>query len=179
MLTLEAIELAFKPSHMFNSSLISPGTATRCLQTHICEAVLASSIFARLRHLQCSFAPITISQLLPRLPDPLPPQPTLAVWRIFVEKYSTTPLTANAPVEDLLLGHSLSATFKDCSVFLRSANNPATSEWQTDVKAIDLDPKPLGKVHKWAELEREVDENWERESGAWREAGCVVRECYK
>lgn len=148
------------------------------MEAHIVSSLLASPILARLRTLQSSFAPLTVSRLLPSLPAPLPNQPTLAAWKKFVANYPTSPLTPTSPVEDLLLGHSLSATFKDCSVFLRSARDGTAGLWRDDVKAIDLDPKPLGKVHKWATLEGEVDEAWEREAAGWRAKGWRVRECY-
>lgn len=173
----EQIEAALRPSERERQNSGSSGFNSECLEGQICSALLGSMMLPRLRHLQSSFAPITISQLVPRLPATLPPQPNLTTWTKLVTSHSATPLTPESPVNDLLLGHSLSATFKDCSIFLRSNLGPASASTGADIKAIDLDPKPLSKVYKWAELEREVDAGWERDSRAWREAGWDVREC--
>lgn len=177
--TLEAIEHALDSTRLAGSSHSPEIENTRAMKAHITSSLLASPLLARLRHLQSSFAPVTASQLRARLPSSLPPQPTLAAWKQFLDEHTAFPLHPNASVEALVLGHSLSATFKDCSIFLRATGDGPAETWETEIKAIDLDPKPLGKIHKWAELERDIDEAWERDSRAWREAGWEVRECYE
>lgn len=58
-----------------------------------------------------------------------------------------------------LLAYLLSATFKDCSVivkldFLRPGDNSEHEVYPVTV--IDLDPKSLGRLRQWEELDREI-----------------------
>lgn len=85
-------------------------------------------------------------------------------------------LTSNEPAttRDLLLSYLLSATFKDCSIFIRLARDD-NGELTTSVKAIDLDPKPLDRLGKYWKLDREIVETWK---GVLAEVGAEgVRKC--
>ena len=52
-----------------------------------------------------------------------------------------------------LLAYSLSATFKDCSIIIRSHEDNMKS---ATVTVIDLDLKSLRRIKKWEKLDREV-----------------------
>ncbi|GAA5971563.1 hypothetical protein JCM11641_000643 [Rhodosporidiobolus odoratus] len=96
--------------------------------------------------------------------------------RAFLTPSSTSPTTEN-PLRDAILAYLLSATFKDCSIILRfplqppdcppsSPSSPSRSPApaqvgsQISIKAIDLDPKPLKRLGKYAKMDREIVEKW-------------------
>lgn len=96
--------------------------------------------------------------------------------------------TGTPPLRDLVLAYLLSATFKDCSVFIRipwpSAPPPppspppalratpqpspaaaaaAAGATAVVIKVIDLDPKPIARLPKYARTDRAIVEHFRRE----------------
>ncbi|KAG8745600.1 Inositol-pentakisphosphate 2-kinase [Ceratobasidium sp. 414] len=103
-------------------------------------------------------------------------EPSLADWEKFVDEYlvhgafvgSGKQYDPEHPrEEDLsywLLSYLMSATFKDCSIMLRFPPGPVEGTFsnpERDVSmplltAIDLDPKSMKRLQKWAELDRDI-----------------------
>ncbi|KAG9128524.1 Inositol-pentakisphosphate 2-kinase [Ceratobasidium sp. 392] len=103
-------------------------------------------------------------------------EPSLADWEKFVHEYlvhgpfvgSGERHDAEHPKEEnltyWLLSYLMSATFKDCSIMLRfppgpiggSFFNPERDVSKPLLTAIDLDPKSMKRLQKWAELDREI-----------------------
>lgn len=111
------------------------------------------------------------NELLPLLDAPeilAGEDPTLDEWRKFLNAHfhhepkdglSSAPKNFKAFTHGIsqgryyLLAYILSATFKDCSIIIRSHEDNVKS---AAVTVIDLDPKSLGRMRKWEELDRDV-----------------------
>ncbi len=113
----------------------------------------------------------------------------MAEWTAFVDAYLArygAPLPSNAnsnwsergettrTEEELrfrMAAYLLSASFKDCSVILRMPPRPprtATSSGDEQrvtgrVTVIDLDVKSIGRLSKWAKLDREIVDAYRRD----------------
>ncbi|KAF8320587.1 inositol-pentakisphosphate 2-kinase [Cantharellus anzutake] len=100
------------------------------------------------------------------------PEPTLFEWESFVDEY--LPRTGGGAVPGLdnldllpavsdlryhMLAYLMSATFKDCSVILRFPSLEAR-DLEPCITVIDLDPKSVARLHKWAQLDREIAETY-------------------
>ncbi|KAG9096090.1 Inositol-pentakisphosphate 2-kinase [Ceratobasidium sp. UAMH 11750] len=103
-------------------------------------------------------------------------EPSLADWEKFVDEYlvhgayvgSGKQYDPEHPKEEnltyWLLSYLMSATFKDCSIMLRfppgqvegTFFNPERDVSMPLVTAIDLDPKSMKRLQKWAELDRDI-----------------------
>ena len=57
-------------------------------------------------------------------------------------------------LRQLALAYSLSATFKDCSLFIRISPNQPPS-----IKSVDLDIKPLSRLGHYAQLDQQIWRN--------------------
>jgi inositol-pentakisphosphate 2-kinase len=92
------------------------------------------------------------------------PEPTLSDWVDFLDTYlsPTKPkLDRSIPLPEnlryYLLAHLLSATFKDCSIFVRLDFLGSTQETRpASVSVIDLDPKRMDKMKVWEELDMKI-----------------------
>ncbi|ORY79753.1 inositol-pentakisphosphate 2-kinase [Leucosporidium creatinivorum] len=145
--------------------------------------LLASPLLATLATLQASLDPLDIegvsSQLGLHLDDDSQPpspllssQPTLQEWIAWLAGRETAEAADSSSTDhrSVLLSYLLSATFKDCSIFIRLAPKPkgaallgdaSTSlNFSASVKAIDLDPKPLSRLPKYYDLDRRIVEAW-------------------
>ncbi|KAG8727666.1 Inositol-pentakisphosphate 2-kinase [Ceratobasidium sp. 428] len=103
-------------------------------------------------------------------------EPSLADWEKFVDEYlvhgpnvgSGKQYDPERPKEEnltyWLLSYLMSATFKDCSIMLRfppgqdggTFFNPERDVSMPLLTAIDLDPKSMKRLQKWAELDRDI-----------------------
>lgn len=141
-------------------------------------ALLSSGVFERLRHLQSHLDATDISHLAHRFgaehPDVPPfdrtvsPEPTAGELRDFIDKYLADPESGRSgqwSLRESMIAYSLSAIFKDCSVFLTLPLVSDGRGWRVAdsggaVKVIDLDLKPLGNMRKWYDLDEEVWRYW-------------------
>ncbi|GAA5883389.1 hypothetical protein JCM16303_006725 [Sporobolomyces ruberrimus] len=155
--------------------------------------LLASPVLPKLANLQSSLDPLDIEGLANLvstsldldISDPtadltrLGPQPSLEEWKTFLSDYSSSPdTTAERDVRHEILSYLLSATFKDCSIIISYSTDPETNGVETKVRAIDLDPKPIGKLGKWFELDNEIVECWgEMVEGLGEEERANLRKC--
>ncbi|KDN44876.1 hypothetical protein K437DRAFT_256829 [Tilletiaria anomala UBC 951] len=64
-----------------------------------------------------------------------------------------------------ILQYVVSATFKDCSMFLRFIRNSEHDGPECSIRLIDLDPKPVGSMYKWWKIDQEIVESFK----AWVE----------
>jgi inositol-pentakisphosphate 2-kinase len=107
-------------------------------------------------------------------------EPSLSDWEKFVDEYLVhAPYVgsgeqydpAQPKEEDLtywMLSYLMSATFKDCSVMLRfppglvegSFFNPERDVSMPLMTAIDLDPKSMKRLQKWADMDRDIVEQY-------------------
>lgn len=105
-------------------------------------------------------------------------EPSLADWVAFVDEYlihgpyvgTGKRYDTSHPREDnltyWLLSYLMSATFKDCSIMLRfppgsldgsgTFFNPQRSVEMPLLTAIDLDPKSMKRLQKWADMDRAI-----------------------
>lgn len=81
-------------------------------------------------------------------------------------------LSAITSLRKAIVAYSIGAVFKDCSIMLRvSTSSPSSIEASTQVqvmgkiKFIDLDPKPIGRMHKWFEDDCRIEETFAK----WQE----------
>ncbi|GAA6057673.1 hypothetical protein JCM3770_003833 [Rhodotorula araucariae] len=112
-------------------------------------------------------------------------QPTLAEWSACVARLAPAlragreatarALQIGAP-RDAVLAYLLAATLKDCSLMVRLP--PGGAEGDARVKAIDLDPKPIARMAKYARMDTEIVESWkERLAQMSDEERAAVRTC--
>lgn len=80
-----------------------------------------------------------------------------------------TPLDENQPARDLIIGHLLSAAFKDCSMFVRirspsASSSVASSDGHEDIQAflVDCDIKTLDRLSKYVKMDRQFVETARR-----------------
>jgi inositol-pentakisphosphate 2-kinase len=89
-------------------------------------------------------------------------EPSLTDWQAFLDIYQTKHLGMDHDHPDVAnlryycLAYLLSASFKDCSMMIRV--RPGGS---TNVAVIDLDVKPIDRLHKWAILDTDIVKAYE------------------
>lgn len=99
------------------------------------------------------------------------PEPTPEELRDVVNLYlaQTGEHSSSFTYRQELIAYSLSAIFKDCSIFVKAVLKPSVGagpdgyelvEEQSTVKIIDLDLKPLGNMRKWYELDEKIWRDW-------------------
>jgi hypothetical protein len=138
-----------------------------------------SGVMQRLRDLQSTLDGTDISHLAQRfaaeypesdLFDPtLLPQPSAEELRQFIDLYLSDPhagKTDKWSLRESLIAYALSATFKDCSVFITCPLVSTSDGWKLDepqamVKVIDLDLKPLANMRKWYDLDEKIWRHWQ------------------
>lgn len=92
--------------------------------------------------------------------------PTPEDWRDFVACYQSSYRTwdhANPDpkhIQYYLMSYLLSATFKDCSIILRTGQCDQSLPSARSVSIIDLDLKPMNKLGGWEELDRMIVERY-------------------
>lgn len=179
------------------SSSESDGDPASGFASRFTPILLASPVLPRLAALQASLDPLDIEGLAARVRDELGldlyradlaedevastlgGQPTTQEWQAWLERWlerASAPAPPNeqdAPLRDLVLAYLLSATFKDCSIFIRVDSPPFPANIATtlsaddpsaiagaEIKVIDLDPKPIARMGKYARMDREIVEHW-------------------
>ncbi|WWD18594.1 hypothetical protein CI109_103047 [Kwoniella shandongensis] len=143
----------------------------------------SSNILSHLKALQHNLDPTDISDLVSRfrsvypaadLFDPaLVPDPSMSELNELVNAYLADPSAGSSPnsswtLRQRLVAYSLSAIFKDCSIFVKATLKRSDDElWVLDqgqteggVKMIDLDLKPIKNLRKWAELDEKLWKYW-------------------
>lgn len=171
-----AADLKRLDAHLSNAGPLPETRRSSLLASLLVPSISTSPLFPTVKRLQSLLVPHDYESLLalPLSPSDVDPEPTtieledrLAYW--------TTPSDSRPPrsSRDLVLDALISATFKDCSIFLRF--EPGRSE--PTLKVVDLDLKSIRKLKKWGELDKEIWENFARmlevEGG-----GGQVRTCY-
>ena len=104
----------------------------------------------------------------------------LSEYEAFVERYASTlgtgregHLDISAAPRDAILAYLLSATFKDCSLFIRIRKHSNTNALDMSAFLVDCDVKSIQRLRKWAVLDDDIVETFI----AFEKAGCVVRAC--
>lgn len=135
----------------------------------VVATLLASPVLPRLATLQATLDPLDVEGLLalPTL-NPLPkslPKPSMDEFSEIVSLYlSDSDAAAPRPWTDRqhVLAFLLSAAFKDCSIIARIHVGQQT---HGPVRVIDLDPKPIDRLRRWSDLDRNIVQAW----GEWLE----------
>jgi hypothetical protein len=138
-----------------------------------------SGVMQRLRDLQSSLDGTDISHLAQRFAVELPdatlfdpellPQPSPEELRQFINLYLSDTAAGKSDAWSLresIIAYGLSATFKDCSVFVTCPVESTLEGWKVDqskatVKVIDLDLKPLSAMKKWYDLDENIWRHWQ------------------
>jgi hypothetical protein len=138
-----------------------------------------SGVMQRLRDLQSSLDGTDISYLAQRFAVELPdsslfdpellPQPSPEELRQFIKLYLSDKASGRSDTSSLresIIAYGLSATFKDCSVFVTCPVHSTSEGWKVDqskatVKVIDLDLKPLSSMRKWYDLDEKIWRHWQ------------------
>lgn len=94
------------------------------------------------------------------------PEPTSEELHDFIDLYLSTPHSAESwTLRQSIIAYSLSAIFKDCSIFItcpliKDGTGWRVIETETTVKVIDLDLKPITNMRKWFDLDEEIWRHW-------------------
>ena len=89
------------------------------------------------------------------------PEPSIDEWKHFVDQYLSTHkhLDHSSPkltnLRYYIFAYLLSATFKDCSIMLRTDQRHELGR-KGAVTVIDLDPKSVRRLSKWEKLDRDI-----------------------
>ncbi|KAK4706171.1 hypothetical protein P7C70_g28, partial [Phenoliferia sp. Uapishka_3] len=135
------------------------------LQTLLVPALLTSPILPNLRSLQSSLDPLDIEGLETLLSSRSPsesltsfatsPQPSISDWMSWKSQWEKAGPVEESSSRELVLAYLLSATFKDCSIFIRLDTSGSIIKPEA-IKAVDLDPKPIARLIKYLELDQEI-----------------------
>ncbi|KAL7410650.1 inositol-pentakisphosphate 2-kinase [Mrakia frigida] len=147
-----------------------------------------SPVFPRLANLQSSLDPLDIEGLLlllsPTNNDNLKdiPQPNLDEFANFVRSFNgTSSSTEDWSQRETIIAFLLSAAFKDCSLIFRvpveEEEEREKKRREVSVKVIDLDPKPVERLKKWAKLDGDIVGFFEGLVKRGEKEGRVVRRC--
>ncbi|KAI0692002.1 inositol-pentakisphosphate 2-kinase [Cytidiella melzeri] len=88
--------------------------------------------------------------------------PSMSDWDDFLDVYLTKHVAMDHDHPDVAnlryycLAYLLSASFKDCSLMIRVKHGR-----QVNVAVVDLDVKPIDRLHKWALLDAEIVRTYE------------------
>ncbi|GAA5835759.1 hypothetical protein JCM9279_004639 [Rhodotorula babjevae] len=156
--------------------------------TSLAHALLASPLLRTLAQLQSSLDALDIEGLAalllahpatradlfaqgdraPAEVAKLGAQPALAEWEALLVRLgpalaqgreATAAALREGPPRDAVLAYLLSATLKDCSLIVRIP--PAGGgEGGVSIKAIDLDPKPIVRMARYARMDGEIVRSW-------------------
>lgn len=142
-------------------------------------ALSRSRLLPHLARLQASLDPLDVKGLftLPLLQNPTKSvtSPSLDDFSRFARLYVGQQLEWTD--KDHLLAFLLSATFKDCSVVARInlPSSKAATTVTSEVKVIDLDPKPAERLQKWKRLDEDIVKHFQE--FLEREGEDHVRKC--
>jgi len=92
------------------------------------------------------------------------PEPTIDDWDSLVENFTDVAFQSSLDHQRpdashhayYTMAYVLSATFKDCSIILR-LGQPGSSD---TISVIDMEPKGVGKLRKWANLDSVIALAW-------------------
>lgn len=142
----------------------------------IAPILLSSRILPELKRLQSTLDPLDISTLATRYKSENPDaevfepeqisKPTLEELRQVVQHWSDGADFSKLTLRECMIAYTLSATFKDCSIFVRIPVVQSKSGLWTrkgsgeQVKVIDLDLKSVRSLKKWYELDEEIWRHW-------------------
>lgn len=175
------------------------------LCTSLARALVASPLLRTLARLQASLDALDIEGLATLLLEhpstqadlfapadraaaevaKLGPQPSLAEWEALLARLgpalsrgpeATAQALREGSPRDAVLAYLLSATLKDCSLIVRFPPAAEGGQGSVSVKAIDLDPKPIARMAKYARMDREIVECWKQRLEQLGE-GEAVRRC--
>ena len=125
-------------------SLGSKEDLAGALGDRLAPFIASSPLVASLKELQAGLDAIDIEGLCQRVDlenDDLEPV-TLAEYEAFVGAY-TGPVSLDMPVRNLIIAHLLSATFKDCSMFITKGR----------AALVDCDVKDVSRLRKYARMD--------------------------
>ncbi|KAI5475026.1 inositol-pentakisphosphate 2-kinase [Pseudohyphozyma bogoriensis] len=156
------------------------------LKLTLTSILLSSALIPTLKSLQSSLSRLDIegvaSHILASTSSPtlssaftstkeLETNPTTQEWIDWLPKLSTL-ATVPASPRDVAMEYLLSATFKDCSIFITLEKTADGVLIKT--KAIDLDPKPLSRIPKYWAQDQEIVETFR---GLVQSSGGQLRRC--
>lgn len=141
--------------------------------TSLLPLLLDAPLLRILSHLQRTLDPLDIEGLstlwklahLQTADDPplgfAFPEPSIDDWQAFLRSYLDDEFQRSLSTEDLdatklpyyCLAYLLSASFKDCSLILRLGRGDGQPD---TITAIDLGPKSVTRLAKWAKLDSEI-----------------------
>ena len=135
-----------------------------------------SAALHKIKTLQSTLDPVDISTIAQKFKEAYPDaevfdpklmsEPSSDDIKIFVDKYLANPQGSDSwTLGETMMAYSLSAIFKDCSVFLRLPLSKVSGEWTVKpgtgkVKVIDLDLKPLSSMRHWYDLDEQIWRHW-------------------
>jgi inositol-pentakisphosphate 2-kinase len=169
-----------------NTASSSPAQLTESI---LLNPLLNNDVFPLLKKVQSSLDPFDISKLAEDYRSAYPNTPLFD--KSVLEEISSSELStfvrvcyhsdpATWTLRERLIAYTLSATFKDCSVFIRVELQPATGRPGYEpvpngvsAKVIDLDVKPISKLAKWAELDEQIWRAWQASGDVGRDP-CVI-----
>ncbi|SCZ96584.1 BZ3500_MvSof-1268-A1-R1_Chr4-4g07450 [Microbotryum saponariae] len=152
------------------------------LEEVVTDFLMDSAVLEKLGCLQSSLDRLDIEGLASRIEQvhgvslfstdvdlsPLGPQPTQDEWVDWLASSRGSPSSGCSNEADELrseiLAYLLSATFKDCSIMMRlrrlPEGSPSEPRFERTIKAIDLDPKPIDRLGKYFQMDREIVRTW-------------------
>ncbi|KAI0032832.1 inositol-pentakisphosphate 2-kinase [Vararia minispora EC-137] len=140
----------------------APNASLDDIRAPFCETVahtlLDTAVLPHLAELQRQLDVLDIeglAALRARTPEPDFPEPTLEDWRAFLDDFLASHSMLDHEHPDparffyYVRAFMLSATLKDCSLFVCLADPPI-------IKLVDLDPKSVRKFQYWKEMDDEI-----------------------
>ena len=146
----------------------------------ILPALNDSGVLSKLKAIQSGLDPIDISSLAARFRSEHPEiglfdtsiasEPSSQELEAFTAKYLQDPdggVSDKWTLREHMIAYSLSAIFKDCSLFVTVplVNSSTTASWivrpGARVKVIDLDLKSVGSLKKWYDLDEAIWRHWQ------------------
>ncbi|ODO10002.1 hypothetical protein I350_02226 [Cryptococcus amylolentus CBS 6273] len=170
------------------------GTLSAQTSSFFIPVLLSSPALQQLKSLQSTLDPTDISHIATLFHAAYPNAPlfdpeiitdiTLSELEQFLQLYLSDP-AAGKDVEkwDLrqrMVAYTLSAIFKDCSIFVKAVLHKTPEEtWElvqgrSSVKIIDLDVKPIKNMKRWAETDEKIWKYWMSTKGARNEPRNIV-----
>jgi inositol-pentakisphosphate 2-kinase len=114
-------------------------------------------IWSLLQNYQSDFDPLDIEGVVARVPLDSPlynEEPSIEEYQAVIHDYVSPFFRFAENDRKLIVAYLLSASFKDCSVFLRFTKD------HFSVKVADLDVKSIKKMRHYYELDREIAQNF-------------------
>ncbi|WVQ73254.1 hypothetical protein IAR50_002822 [Cryptococcus sp. DSM 104548] len=162
------------------------GTLSTQTSPFIIPVLLSSPALQKLKTLQSTLDPTDISHISSLFQAEYPDTPlfdpdiihdiTLPELEEFLQLYLSDPEAGREAekwnLRQRMVAYTLSAIFKDCSVFVKSIlHKTPAGEWKlvegkSSVKIIDLDVKPIKNMKHWAQTDEKIWRYWISSKGA-------------